>query len=42
MDEGVARVFVSYARADGAEAARALRQRLTAAGLSVWQDIIAL
>ena len=37
-----ARIFVSYARADGTEAARSVRQRLEAAGLSVWQDLVAL
>ena len=36
------RIFISYARTDGADAARALRSRLEAAGLSVWQDLVAL
>lgn len=37
-----ARVSLSYARADGTDPARALRQHLEAAGLSVWQDLVAL
>jgi WD40 repeat protein len=37
-----ARIFVSYARKDGTDAARALRQRLGDTGLSVWQDLVAL
>ncbi|MEL6779137.1 MAG: toll/interleukin-1 receptor domain-containing protein [Cyanobacteria bacterium J06597_16] len=32
-------VFLSYARADGAEAALRLRTELTRSGLGVWQDI---
>lgn len=39
---GDERIFISYARADGGETARALRQRFEAAGLSVWQDLVAL
>ena len=33
-----ARVMISYARADGEALARALRERLTASGIDVWQD----
>ncbi len=37
-----ARVFISYSRKDGKPFADALRDRLIAEGLSVWQDLIAL
>lgn len=37
-----AEVFVSYARSDGAEIARALRQRLEAEGIPLWQDITSI
>jgi WD40 repeat protein len=36
------RVFISYARRDGFDDARALRERLQAAGIGVWQDLVAL
>jgi WD40 repeat protein len=36
------RIFVSYARADGVEPARRIRQRLEAAGFSLWQDLAAM
>ena len=36
------RIFVSYSRKDGADAAAALRQQLEDAGFRVWQDLIAL
>jgi WD40 repeat protein len=39
---GEERVFVSYARADGVDAARIVRTRLAEVGLSVWQDLVAL
>ena len=37
-----ARIFVSYARKDGMEAAGALRQRLEARGFTLWQDLVTL
>jgi tetratricopeptide (TPR) repeat protein len=39
---GVARIFISYSRRDGAEFATQLRSRLVTENLSIWQDIIAL
>lgn len=36
------RVFVSYSRSDGSEAAANIRGRLNEAGLGVWQDLVAL
>jgi WD40 repeat protein len=36
------RVFISYARADGEEFARALRLRLEAEGIPLWQDRIGM
>ncbi len=36
------RIFISYSRKDGIEAARQLRDELIAAGFSVWQDLIAM
>ncbi len=35
----MAKVFISYARADGATAAARLRDELTAMGVTVWRDI---
>jgi WD40 repeat protein len=35
-------VFISYALSDGAEIAAALRQRLNAQGILLWQDLVAL
>jgi hypothetical protein len=32
------RIFISYARRDGEEFARRLRERLIEAGFSLWQD----
>ena len=37
-----ARIFISYATKDGAEAATKLRRELEAEGFSIWQDIVAL
>jgi hypothetical protein len=37
-----ARIFVSYARRDGVEAAKELRQRLEACGFTLWQDLVTL
>ncbi len=37
-----ARIFISYATRDGAEAAAKLRLDLEAQGFSIWQDIVAL
>ena len=37
-----ARIFISYSRKDGSDRARQLREKLEAAGLSVWQDLIAM
>jgi hypothetical protein len=42
MSSEPARIFISYSRKDGAAFAADLRQQLLAAGLSVWQDLIAL
>ena len=36
------RIFISYARADGAGIAKTLREELEAAGLSLWQDLVAM
>src|SRR3954452_23745011 len=36
------RVVISYARSDGAEIAAGLRHRLEAAGVSLWQDLVAM
>ena len=36
------RIFVLYARADGVEPARKVRRQLEDAGLSLWQDLVAL
>src|SRR4051794_5238828 len=42
LDATFPRVFVSYARSDGAAIAADLRQRLAAEGVSLWQDLVAL
>jgi TIR domain len=42
LDATFPRVFVSYARRDGAAIAADLRQRLEAAGVSLWQDLVAM
>ena len=42
LDASFPRVFVSYARSDGAEIAAGLRRRLEAAGVSLWQDLVAM
>ncbi len=39
---GLPRVFISYAWADGRDFANALRLRLEAEGISVWQDLIGM
>ena len=39
---GIERVFISYSRGDGANAARALRELLQKQEVSVWQDLVAL
>ena len=36
------RIFVSYERQDGMQAAKELRQRLEDRGFTLWQDLIAL
>src|SRR5262249_30978693 len=41
-DAPPARIFMSYARRDGAECAATLRRRLLRQKFSVWQDIVAL
>ncbi len=41
-DFAAPRIFISYSRKDGAEFAAKLRDTLTAADLSIWQDIVAL
>jgi hypothetical protein len=38
----IARIFISYSRKDGAEAAAQLRRDLETRGFSIWQDLIAL
>jgi hypothetical protein len=42
VEPGSERIFISYSRTDGAEAAANLREWLLGENLSVWQDIIAL
>src|SRR3954447_21330933 len=42
LDATFPRVFVSYARRDGAEIAAGLRQRLAAEGVPLWQDLVAM
>ena len=42
VDPASARIFISYSRKDGIEAATDLRNWLLSENLSVWQDIIAL
>src|SRR4051812_18644767 len=42
LDATFPRVFVSYARSDGAAIAADLRQRLAAEGVSLWQDLVAM
>lgn len=37
-----ARIFISYASSDGAEAAAELRSALESYGFSIWQDVVAL
>jgi hypothetical protein len=37
-----ARIFISYSRKDGAEAAARLRRELEAHGFGIWQDLVAL
>ena len=41
-DRSFARIFISYAREDGARFATDLREKLLRQELSVWQDIISL
>ena len=36
-----AKIFISYATKDGAEAAASLRRDLEARGFAIWQDIAA-
>jgi hypothetical protein len=36
------RIFISYARADGLEAARRIREKLESAGFTLWQDLVAM
>ena len=42
LDATFPRVFVSYARGDGAAIAADLRRRLAAEGVSLWQDLVAM
>jgi NB-ARC domain/TIR domain len=42
VEQGSERIFISYSRKDGAEAAANLREWLLGEDLSVWQDIVAL
>ena len=37
--EAGSRIFISYARADGTEAARLLETRLERSGFDVWRDV---
>ena len=39
-DQPATRIFISYSRKDGRDFAAELRKRLTAEGLSVWQDLV--
>jgi hypothetical protein len=41
-DGSSARIFISYARKDGASFAADLRKKLVKQRLSVWQDIVSL
>jgi hypothetical protein len=41
-DRSSARIFISYARKDGARFAADLREKLLRKQLSVWQDIVSL
>jgi WD40 repeat protein len=38
----MARIFISYARQDGIEVAKTLRQRLETHGFALWQDLVTL
>src|SRR4051812_10777932 len=42
LDGTFPRVFVSYARKDGAAIAAGLRRRLEPADISLWQDLVAI
>src|SRR3954466_14730752 len=42
LDATFPRVFVSYARSDGAAIAADLRERIAAEGVSLWQDLVAM
>jgi hypothetical protein len=42
VEHGSERIFISYSRKDGAEAAAHLREWLLGENLSVWQDLITL
>ena len=39
---GDSRIFISYSRQDGADAAAEIREGLAAEGLSLWQDLVAM
>ncbi len=41
-DSAFPRIFLSYARADGAGIAKELRDGLEKRGLSLWQDLVAM
>ena len=41
-ESGSERIFISYSRQDGAEAAAELRARLEAEDFAIWQDLVAL